>query len=539
MRNIESDSEFVAHEPCPNCGSQDNLARYSDGHGYCFGCEHYDYGNKSSRKIERQKNTLSLLDIEYRSITSRGIDEETCRKFGYGVGSLSGQPVQVAQYRNNSGSVTAQKIRTKAKTFSILGDGRGLGLWGQHIWDANGRMVVVTEGEIDALSVSQIQGNKWPVVSVSAGAAGAAKAIKNSLEWLEGFDSVVFMFDADEPGQKAAVECSLLLSPGKAKIATLPLKDPNEMLTAGRGKELVSAIWSAKTYRPDGVIAGEDMWDQVVSENRAESIEYPWMGLEEMTYGIRKGEVVTICSGTGQGKSLLCREWQSWLLGKGQRVGIIALEESVCQSAQALMGINLECPPHRWKEAGITEESKRKAFDSTVGNGRCVLYDHWGSLDSKNLLNKVRYMARGMGCSYLFIDHLSIVISGLGDGDERRMIDNLMTKLRSLVEELGIALFVVSHLRRPEGRAHEEGSAVSLGHLRGSAAIGHLSDIVVGLERNQQSDDERNISTIRILKNRYTGETGVACRVRYTPTTGRLVEIQEELQPEEEENTDF
>ena len=160
MRNIESDSEFVAHEPCPNCGSQDNLARYSDGHGYCFGCEHYDYGNKSSRKIERQKNTLSLLDIEYRSITSRGIDEETCRKFGYGVGSLSGQPVQVAQYRNNSGSVTAQKIRTKAKTFSILGDGRGLGLWGQHIWDANGRMVVVTEGEIDALSVSQNQGNK-------------------------------------------------------------------------------------------------------------------------------------------------------------------------------------------------------------------------------------------------------------------------------------------------------------------------------------------------------------------------------------------
>ena len=433
--------------------------------------------------------------------------------------------MQVAQYRNGSFTVSAQKIRTRAKTFSILGDGRNLSLFGQHLWDSSGRMVVVSEGEIDALSISQIQGNKWPVVSVSHGAAGATKSIKNSLEWLEGFDTVVFMFDADEPGQKAAVACSLLMSPGKAKIAALPLKDANEMLLAGRGKEVVSAIWGAKTYRPDGLVAGEEMWDLVIAEDNKESVEYPWMGLNEKTYGIRSGEVVTVCSGTGQGKSLVCREWQHWLLGKGFKVGIIALEESVCQSAQALIGINLECPPHKWRDMNVTEEQKRKSFDETVGSGRCVLYDHWGSLDSENLLSRVRYMVRGMGCTHLFIDHLSIVISGLGDGDERRMIDNLMTKLRSLVEELGIALFIVSHLRRPEGRAHEEGSVVSLSHLRGSASIAHLSDIVLALERNQQDDENSNISTVRVLKNRYTGEPGVACRVQYSSDTGRLTEL--------------
>ena len=258
------------------------------------------------------------------------------------------------------------------------------------------------------------------------------------------------------------------------------------------------------------------------------------MGLNEKTYGIRFGEVVTICSGTGQGKSLVCREWQHWLIGKGYKVGIIALEENICQSAQSLMGIHLECPPHRWTEANISEEQKKQAFTETVGSGRCVLYDHWGSLDSTNLLSRVRYMARGMGCTHLFIDHLSIVISGLGEGDERRMIDNLMTKLRSLVEELGISLFIVSHLRRPEGRAHEEGSSVSLSHLRGSASIAHLSDIVVGLERNQQDSETRNISTIRVLKNRYSGETGVACRVQYTPTTGRLAELIGQTEAEEE-----
>nr|DAL31744.1 MAG TPA_asm: DNA directed DNA polymerase [Caudoviricetes sp.] len=30
---------FISHLPCPNCGSHDALAVYSDGHGYCFSYE--------------------------------------------------------------------------------------------------------------------------------------------------------------------------------------------------------------------------------------------------------------------------------------------------------------------------------------------------------------------------------------------------------------------------------------------------------------------------------------------------------------------
>ena len=468
---------------------------------------------------------MSIISVEYRPLNKRGISEETCKKFGYGIGTLGGEQVQVAQYRDDKGTVVAQKVRTQNKSFSILGDGKSLNLFGQHLWSNEGRMVVVTEGEIDALSISQAQGNKWPVVSVANGAAGAAKNIQRSIEWLEGFENVVFMFDEDEPGQKAAVDCALLLSPGKAKIAKLPVKDANEMVKSGKEKELISAIWQAKVYRPDGVIAGEDMWEEVIADDQKQSVDYPWIGLIDKTFGIRMGEVVTLCSGTGQGKSSVCREWQHWLLSKGFKIGIISLEENIKYSAHSLMGIDLNCPPHRWAANEITEEQKLEAFKNTVGNGNCVLYDHWGSLDSNNLLNRVRYMARGMGCTHLFLDHLSIVISGLGDGDERRLIDNLMTSLRSLVEELQISLFIVSHLRRPEGRAHEEGSIVSLSHLRGSASIAHLSDQVLALERDQQSAQNSNITTIRVLKNRYSGDTGVACQVNYCPESGRLTEV--------------
>ena len=522
----EQESDFVAHEPCPACGSRDNLARYTDAHGYCFGCGYYEHGDQP---IEVEETSASgLIPIQYSPLNKRGISEDTCRKFNYGTGIHNGQPVQVANYRNEEGEIVAQKVRTRDKSFSVLGEGRGLGLWGKHLWGEGGKKIVITEGEIDALSVSQAQNNRWPVVSAPSGASGAAKAVRQHLEWLESFDTVVLMFDQDEPGQKAAVDCALLLSPGKAAIASLPLNDPNEMLVAGRTKELISAIWEAKTYRPDGVVPGEELWERIIEEKEQERVEYPWVGLNEKTFGIRQGEVVTLSSGTGLGKRSVCREWQFWLLNKGHRVGIVSLEENVKQSAQALMGLYMGIPPFRWHQEEITEESKREAFDATVGNGHAVLYDHWGSLDSANLLSRIRYMARGMGCTHVFLDHLSIVVSGIGDGDERRLIDNTMTRLRSLVEELQIALGIVSHLKRPEGRSHEEGGHVSLSHLRGSGAIAQLSDICIGLERDQQDEGRKHITCLRVLKNRYTGDTGIACHVKYDPVSGRLHEWNEE-----------
>jgi twinkle protein len=524
MQDTTSDSEFIGHEPCPSCGSRDNLARYSDGHGFCFGCNHYEPARGAYKALARSHQGLTFLKTTYQELPKRKINEETCRKWGYGVADYNDQSVQVANYRNGEGSVVAQKIRTRSKDFIIIGEGKNLGLWGEFLWRDGGKMVVVTEGELDALSVSQVQGNKWPVASLPFGAAGAARAFKRSLDWLESFETVVIMFDQDEPGQKAAIECALLMSPGKAKVAKLPLKDPNEMLMAGRTKELISSIWDAKTYRPDGVIPGDELWERVSSDDQTESVEYPWIGLNEKTYGIRQGEVVTLSSGTGQGKSSVCREWQLWLLNKGFTVGVVALEENVRHSAQSLMALYLNCPPHLWADREITAEAKREAFDSTVGNGRCVLYDHWGSLDSDNLLSRVRYMARGMGCTHIFLDHLSIVISGISEGDERRLIDNTMTRLRSLVEELDVSLVIVSHLRRPEGRSHEDGGQVSLGHLRGSGAIAQLSDIVIALERDQQDENLRHITKLRVLKNRYTGDTGIACSVQYDTNTGRLTE---------------
>ena len=71
---------------------------------------------------------------------------------------------------------------------------------------------------------------------------------------------------------------------------------------------------------------------------------------------------------------------------------------------------------------------------------------------------------------------------------------------------------------------------VSLSHLKGSQGIAQLSDCVIALERNQQATDptEANTTKVRVLKSRYTGDTGLACSLQYNPETGRLFEVNNE-----------
>jgi twinkle protein len=519
LRSLTSD--FICHIPCEACGSSDACSLYTDSHTYCFSCEAYGKADTDTPPAARKPMTTDYVRGEVKSLPKRNISAETAAKWCYESGTHNGRPVQIANYISD-GFIVGQKLRYADKTFAVRGTISDT-LYGANLWGEPGRMIVITEGEIDAMSVSQAQGNKWPVVSVPNGAQAAAKALKKNLDWLEKYEAVVLMFDSDEPGRKAAKECAELFSPGKAKIASLPMKDPNDMLVAGREKEIIDAIWRAKVSRPDGIVSGKDTLDVTMSDVAIKAIPYPWEELNAKTLGLRLGELVTFTAGSGIGKSTACREIAYHLANvHNETVGYIALEENVKRSVLGLMSIHVSRPLHKDREA-LSKEELEQAWRETAGSGNYFFYDHFGSMDSDNLLARIRYLIKACGCSWIVLDHLSIVISGQDNGDERKAIDVTMTKLRSMVEETGCGMLLVSHLKRPSGdRGHEEGAQVSLAQLRGSHSIAQLSDMVIGLERNQQADDEESLTTIRVLKNRFTGETGVAGHLRYDRETGRM-----------------
>ena len=526
-----TDSHFVKHEPCPSCGSKNNLARYSDGHAVCFtgGCDHYERATGEVIESKPKANRTLEMNGVVASIPDRRISEATCKKFGVTVeydteGQISKH--HYPYFDKDTGAQTGNKSRIVGnKAFYASGTFDNAGLFGQQAFKGGGKYITIVEGEADALAVSEMFDGKWAVVSIRSGASGAVKDIKQNLEWLESFDNVVICFDSDKAGQEASRAVLDLFTPNKAKNVQLSAKDAGDMLKERNVQGFIKEWWNAKTYQPDGIIAGLDTWDSIVAQEDVKSIPYPWSCLNDMTFGFREKELVTITSGSGMGKSQIVRELEHYLLGAtDDNIGILALEEDIPKTALGIMSIEANQTLHLSRE--FSREDKKVFWDKTLGTGRIYMFDHWGSTNEDNLLSRIRYMAKGLDCKWIILDHLSIVVSDQENGDERKAIDSIMTKLRQLVQETGVGLFLVSHLRRPSGKAHEDGGQISLAELRGSAAIAQLSDMVIGLERDQQNKDAqiRNTTTVRVLKNRYAGLTGAACYLYYDKDTGRMIE---------------
>lgn len=516
-------SQFIRHIPCDACGSKDNAALYDDGHTYCFGCEAFtsatdDVEIKTTRKLHSH-----LIQGEYSELSARGIREDTCRKFDYQVGDYMGRPVQIENYKNDIGEIVVQKTRDQDKNFTVLGDALHLCLFGEHLWES-GKKLVVTEGPIDAMTVSQVQNNKWPVVSVPNGAQSAKKYLLKAWDFLEAFDEIILMFDDDEAGRKAAVESAEALPIGRVKIARIPnYKDANDALMDGAEKAIIDAIWSAKVWRPDGIVNFKDLSHIAIETDEESTLTYPYQKLNDITKGIRQSTLVTICAGSGVGKSTFVTELAYHLNQSNMNIGLLCLESENKKTVRELCGIHLNKNIVQ-DPTCATEDEIVAAHKELSNNGTIALFDHFGATNLDVIKSRIQYMVKAMGCTHIFLDHLSIIISSmtLNKGvDERRLTDSAVTDLRTLVQELKITLFMVSHLSRPQGEGHESGGKVKLNQLRSSHSIAQLSDFCIAMNVDPDTHDSRELV---VLKNRFTGECGFAGKLNYLRDRGRLID---------------
>jgi twinkle protein len=534
-------------QPCPLCPSSDAVGINEDGSAKCFSCGEFmpNYEQACNGKTMTQTETIqpkqpdNVSEGNFIALTDRKISQATAQKFGVkAVQDLKGQVIKHFYPYYNGHELSATKCRNSVtKDFFVQGSYNDTGLFGQQLFKG-GKYVTITEGECDAMAAYELLGSKWAVVSIKRGAQGAVRDIKESLEFFDNFENVIVAFDNDKAGKDAAVKVARLFKPGKARILTLPngFKDPNDMLKSNRHKDFVEAWWSAKVYTPSGVINVTEQREKFHNREKKQSIPYPYEGLNKKLYGLRQGELVTLTGGTGLGKSSVTRELEHWLVKQTQdNVGIIALEEDWRRTIDGILSIEANARLYIDQEREkFSKEELDKMFDMLYdgdNKNRVWVHSHFGTNDIDDIFTKLRFMIIGCDCKWVVVDHLHMLVSAVHEGDERRAIDTIMTRLRSLVEETGAGIILVSHLRRVDGnKGHENGIEVSLSHLRGSNSIGQLSDCVIALERNQQSDDpdEARTTRLRVLKSRYTGDVGMAARVIYDSETGRLSELTNE-----------
>lgn len=541
--DLEQDSIFLYHAPCENCGSSDGNSVYSDGHEYCFVCEHRVPASderkeklSSRRRIVGGGKPMSYnvwnfgeSNGRYSALTARGISKETCQKAGYWIAKVDGVMYQVADYRDQNGNIVSQKVRDKDKNFKTTGSHKSDALFGKHLWNG-GKKIVVTEGEIDMLTVMELQDCKYPVVSLGHGASAAKKTCAANYEYFDQFEQIILMFDMDDAGRKAVEEAAQVLPAGKVRVAVLPCKDANECHLNGHDREIMEQVWNAGPWIPDGVVSAlslrERIREHLSSEESVGLLFSGCSGINDKTLGARGGEVIMVTSGSGMGKSTFVRQQAlQWGTAMGKKVGLAMLEESVEETSEDLIGLHnrVRLRQSDSLKREIIENGKfDQWFDELFGNDTFHLYDSFAEAETDRLLAKLAYMRSGLGCDVIILDHISIVVSASGESDERKMIDNLMTKLKGFAKSTGVVLVVICHLKNPDkGKAHEEGRPVSITDLRGSGALRQLSDTIIALERNQQGDMP-NLVLVRILKCRFTGDTGIAGYMEYNKETGWL-----------------
>ena len=515
------------HIACPNpqCNSHDAYSIQDNGWGKCFSCgvrtppktdKNEEKPIEQIASAPKRQRPLTPLPEVYHALEDRKISKASAEKYKiFRVGDKTFFPVF------KEGKHVGNKVRGPDKKFYWEGDPHA-DLFGSQLFPpASAKAITITEGEYDAPSSFELLGSKYPVVSVLNGASGAEQDCRNSFEYLNSFDEVVINLDSDDPGRTGAKKVASLFAPGKVRIyAGRTHKDANDYLVARAHGPYTKEWWQAPKFMPDGLKMGTDLWESIINRPNHFQVPYPWDGLNKLTYGIRLSEMVVLTAETGRGKTSILKEIEYALLTnkeiieKGYGVGFMHLEEPNHDTGLGLMSIHNNKPYHL-PDTERDPDELRLAYDAVVNSNRVVIWDHFGSNQVDAVLDKVRHMA-ALGCKYIVLDHLSIVVSDQS-GDERKQLDEISTKLKTLCMELNIALICVIHQNRQ-------------GQIRGTAGVEQLANIVIKIRRDITDPDawRRNITTVMVEKNRFCGRTGPAGHLWYNEMTGRLDELNAE-----------
>ena len=560
MKNptIDNPRLLKGRHPCELCGSSDSIGYYED-HYTCFAaCNKtwfYDDapGNRTKRVIEEidfEEIIATLEQIQqlpFRGSRNRGIYKEIYEFYGvHSEINEDGEPGSryYPWYRDGKLVAYKQKIDgtdTEGKKFYMHGDTQVMHrkdcmFFGQHLFNAGGKMLVITEGEDDTCAVQQAYGKKYggkrfPVVSLYN--ANVDQVFINNLEWARSFDKVILWPDRDKNGAglEAMEKYAKAIGPKASIVAGTKYKDANDALRGEDPDYLISQVFGAQPYTPAGFVKGEELWNRFVKRKEQKFLPYPdcLSGINYRLKGMRLHEIVLFTSGTGSGKSTVTKEVMLHILNTPDaKLGIVSLEEDVGETVEKLLEMAMERSFYESDE--VSQEDQRSAFEKVFGDEeKVIVLDHQGSVSDDSLIDKLRALC-AMGCNYIILDHITIAVSEGNEGlTGNEAVDKMMSDLLKLVKQYPVWLGIISHLRKSGagGRSFEEGHMASMDDIKGSGSIKQISFDIIAFARNMVHEDERKKNTIqfRVLKARFTGNTGDAGAAFYNRKTKRLEKV--------------
>jgi twinkle protein len=517
------------HQPCPyvDCGSSDAFSYETELMiGKCHSCESAYPSKKATfswaKEIYPTKGVNNMGVVDYtpkrieqagngKFVAMRGITERTMEDFGV----LTYDDRQ--EYVYPSGG---KKVRTlKEKGFYAKDGFKGDELFGMNFFTAGcSKIVTITEGELDALSVAQMLKSSYtnPVVSLPS-ATPSRKLWENCKDWLNSFDKIVLSVDTDEAGNAVADKIAKLFPNKVYRVPHETYKDANEFLQAGKGNDFKSAWWNARKYTPENILNTTDQFLSLYNDTpEHQYVETGIVALDDKILGLMQGHFTVIKAPTGIGKTEVMRFLEYNMLQKGVPIAAWHLEETKLRSLLGL--VSYDCKENLTRRDLIDE---KKAHDRVVKSIESLTKDEnfyqfylGDGQGTEELLEQIRFFREACGVRYVFFEPIQDVVAGKNEASKEEILADLSVRLSKIAAELNVGIVTIAH-------TNDDGDP------KYCKMIGQRASVIIDLSRDKESDDaeERNTTHITVQKNRPCSEEGRAGKMRFNPDTFTLREV--------------
>jgi twinkle protein len=517
------------HQPCPyvDCGSSDAFSYETELMiGKCHSCESAYPSKKATfswaKEIYPTKGVNNMGVVDYtpkrieqagngKFVAMRGITERTMEDFGV----LTYDDRQ--EYVYPSGG---KKVRTLREKGFYAKDGfKGDELFGMNFFTAGcSKIVTITEGELDALSVAQMLKSSYtnPVVSLPS-ATPSRKLWENCKDWLNSFDKIVLSVDTDEAGNAVADKIAKLFPNKVYRVPHETYKDANEFLQAGKGNDFKSAWWNARKYTPENILNTTDQFLSLYNDTpEHQYVETGIVALDDKILGLMQGHFTVIKAPTGIGKTEVMRFLEYNMLQKGIPIAAWHLEETKLRSLLGL--VSYDCKENLTRRDLIDE---KKAHDRVVKSIESLTKDEnfyqfylGDGQGTEELLEQIRFFREACGVRYVFFEPIQDVVAGKNEASKEEILADLSVRLSKIAAELNVGIVTIAH-------TNDDGDP------KYCKMIGQRASVIIDLSRDKESDDaeERNTTHITVQKNRPCSEEGRAGKMRFNPDTFTLREV--------------
>lgn len=394
-------------------------------------------------------------------------------------------------------------------------------LFGMAQCNPENKTLILTEGQIDSLSVSEAGFEN--AVSVPTGANGFTW-VPYCWDFLRKFDTLI-VFGDHEKGRITLLDDMRVRFEGVVKHVReedyKDCKDANDLLRK-YGKDAVkAAVNNAIVVENPKIIplAGVKRVDLSKLERFSTGID----DLDKTLGGFYLGQLVILTGERGEGKSTLASQFATRAISNGYPVFFYSGEltnwyfrawfDYQVAGGGNINGIQTKYGIDYHIDANVVPKIENWYSEKMFLYDNSIVED---DSEEETLTETIQSAIRQYGCRVIFIDNLMTAVSDDISADIYRQQTKFVRGLSILAKRFNVLIFLVAHPKK------RNGMEFSNDDVAGSSNVTNLADVILRYMKPGKDADTDADRVLQVWKNRLTGRTIKEIPLYYEEASKRI-----------------